>query len=77
MDEKEQGLVKEGMMAVEMRAGQMFGIELKAQESGSFSNAFLLLKESTECFFLLFLFGMRNMRGGKQRCAVIDSWIRT
>jgi len=35
MDGKEHGPLKERMKAMEMKAGQESGVELKAQESGS------------------------------------------
>ena len=46
------------MEAKEMKAGQESGIELKAQENGSLGDV-LLLKDCTECFFLLIQLGCR------------------
>jgi len=46
---------------MEVKVGRESGIELKAREDGGLCYAFLLLKDYTECFFLLFLFGVWNM----------------
>jgi len=77
MDEKEHRLLKERITVMEMKAGKQSVIEPKAQNSGSLYDAFLLLRDYTECFFLLFIFGMWNMYGRKLRCVVIDRRIRT
>jgi len=77
MDGREHRLLKERMKAMEMKAGQESGIELKGQESGSLCDVFLLLRDCTECFFLLLLFGMWNVQGRERRCVMIDGRIRT
>jgi len=67
-DEKERGLLKERMTAMEMKAGQELGIELKAQESGSLCNAFLLLRDHTECFsFFVLGYGTCREESGDVR----------
>jgi len=65
------GELKERIIGMEMKGGQWLGIELKAEESRSLCDAFLLLR--LRRMFFLFLFGMWNMwRRKRRRCG--DRW---
>jgi len=55
-----------------MKEEQELGIGLGAQQSRSLCDEVHLLRDYTECFFLLFW----NTEEGKRRCVVIDRRIR-
>jgi len=72
-DGKEDWKIKGTHMAMEMKGGQWLGIEPKAQGSRNLCDAFLFLRNYIECFFLLFLFMMWNMRRKKTEVCC-DRW---
>jgi len=62
---KEHRLLKEPMMAMEMKAEQELVIGPKVHESRSLCDAFILFRDFTERFFLLFLFWDTEPAGKK------------